>query len=414
MAEPAGGGKSFIGCLWLIRNCVKYPGTRWLMGRAVLKSLKESTLKTFFEIISLLNWGTKIKYNSNEGYIKWDNGSEIMLKDLYQYPSDPNFDSLGSTEYTGAFIDEASQVSEKAKNIVASRLRFKLDEYSLVPKILIASNPAKNWMYSEFYKPFTKNCLLDYRKVVLSLATDNPNLSKHYINNLHKLDKVSKERLLYGNWDYDDDPAVLMDYDKITDIFTNSGIEKGEKYIVSDLAMMGRDKFIVSVWEGLRCKFEIVKAKSSGKEIEEDIKRTADKYQIPHSNIIVDSDGMGNYLESYLNNIKEFKGGHSAIDTKKYANMRSECYFKLSEYVNQGKIFIDSEDIDIREEIKTELSFIKRDKIDNDESKLRVVKKEDIKVNLGRSPDWADVLMMRMYFELNKSSYESIDIDFLF
>ena len=414
MAEPAGGGKSFIGCLWLIRNCVKYPGTRWLMGRAVLKSLKESTLKTFFEIISLLNWGGKIKYNSNEGYIKWDNGSEIMLKDLYQYPSDPNFDSLGSTEYTGAFIDEASQVSEKAKNIVASRLRFKLDEYSLVPKILIASNPAKNWMYSEFYKPFTKNSLLVYRKVVLSLATDNPNLSKHYINNLHKLDKVSKERLLYGNWDYDDDPAVLMDYDKITDIFTNSGIEKGEKYIVSDLAMMGRDKFIVSVWEGLRCKFEIVKLKSSGKEIEEDIKRTADKYQIPHSNIIVDSDGMGNYLESYLNNIKEFKGGHSATDTKKYANMRSECYFKLSEYVNQGKIFIDTEDIDIREDIKTELSFIKRDKIDNDESKLRIVKKEDIKVNLGRSPDWADVLMMRMYFELNKSSYESVDIDFLF
>ena len=39
----AGGGKSYLGCCWLIISCMQYSGTRWLMGRAVLKSLKEST-----------------------------------------------------------------------------------------------------------------------------------------------------------------------------------------------------------------------------------------------------------------------------------------------------------------------------------------------------------------------------------
>ncbi len=43
----AGGGKSYLGCYWLISSCMRYPGTRWLMGRARLKSLKESTFLTF-------------------------------------------------------------------------------------------------------------------------------------------------------------------------------------------------------------------------------------------------------------------------------------------------------------------------------------------------------------------------------
>lgn len=149
----AGGGKSFLGCVWLIINCFTYPGSRWLMGRAVLKALKESTLKTFLEVSSQWKLQGKYRYNSVEGYIKFENGSEIVLKDLAYYPSDPHYDSLGSTEFTGAFLDEASQIPEKAKNIVMSRIRYKLDDFGIIPKMLICSNPAKNWMYEQFFKP---------------------------------------------------------------------------------------------------------------------------------------------------------------------------------------------------------------------------------------------------------------------
>ena len=45
----AGGAKSSLGCIWLIIKSLQYPGSRWLMGRAHLKILKESTLLTFFE-----------------------------------------------------------------------------------------------------------------------------------------------------------------------------------------------------------------------------------------------------------------------------------------------------------------------------------------------------------------------------
>ena len=131
----AGGGKSALGCLWLIESCQKYPGSRWLMGRAKLKALKETTLNTFFELSSNLGITDQFTYNAQTNIIYWNNGSEILLKDLFLYPSDPNFDSLGSLEICGAFIDECNQVVYKAWQIVTSRCRYKLNEFSLIPKV---------------------------------------------------------------------------------------------------------------------------------------------------------------------------------------------------------------------------------------------------------------------------------------
>src|SRR5690606_11053280 len=151
----AGGAKSFLGCYWLAKMSLKYPGTRWVMGRAILKTLKETTLNSFFEVCRMqgLASGIHYKFNAQSNIISFPNGSEILLKDLFSYPSDPNFDELGSLEITGAFIDECNQVSEKAWNILKSRIRYRLDEYGLTPKILGTCNPAKNWVYSKFYKP---------------------------------------------------------------------------------------------------------------------------------------------------------------------------------------------------------------------------------------------------------------------
>ena len=53
----AGGGKSAIIALKLIENCQLYPGSRWLLGRSKLKTLKEivplrNALNQFLKICS--------------------------------------------------------------------------------------------------------------------------------------------------------------------------------------------------------------------------------------------------------------------------------------------------------------------------------------------------------------------------
>ncbi len=184
--------------------------------------------------------------------ITWTNGSEILLKDLYSYPADPNFDSLGSLEITGAFIDECNQISFKAWQIVTSRIRYKLNEYNLTPKILGTCNPAKNWTYSKFYIPTAAGTINETRKFIQSLPTDNPNLPLSYLDSLLALDENSKQRLYYGNWEFDNDPARLIDFDKIQNIFTNDFVDSGDMYISADIARYGSDKMVILVWSGFR------------------------------------------------------------------------------------------------------------------------------------------------------------------
>jgi len=117
----AGGGKTALGCFWLIEMSLKYPKSRWLMGRSKLKTLRETTLKTFFDLTALMGMTHLYNYNSQDYVITWYNGSEIVLKDLFLYPSDTNFDSLGSLEICGAFIDEVNQIVHNVWQVVLSR-----------------------------------------------------------------------------------------------------------------------------------------------------------------------------------------------------------------------------------------------------------------------------------------------------
>jgi hypothetical protein len=412
----AGGGKSYLGCIWLIFNCIRFPGSRWLMGRARLKTLKESTLLTFFH--ALKSFGLKKdkdwKYNPIEGVIHFMNSSDIYLKDLFCYPADPEFDSLGSTEYTGAFIDEVSEITEKAKNIAMSRIRYKLDEFGVIPKLLMASNPSKNFAYREFWKPWQEGTLPKYRKFVPALVGDNPFMSSHYKENLLKLDKNSRERLLYGNWNYDDDPSKLFEYDKINDIFLIGSTGQGKRYISVDVARFGSDKTIIVLWTGYGIDQIYVREKLSTKQSAEFIDYIAQTNHVPRSNIIIDEDGVGGGVVDQLKNVKGFINNSSPIELKKeqsptgfytlppkhnFANLKSQCYFKLADYVNEGKISYNTGTIKIKEMIVEDLEQIKVKDIDKD-GKIRVIPKEDIIENLGRSPDVGDAIMMRMYFDL--------------
>lgn len=399
----AGGGKSALGVLWIIEQCQMYPGTRWLMGRSKLKTLKETTLNTFFELTSNLKISNQFNINNQSGVIYWNNGSEIILKDLYQYPSDPNFDSLGSLEITGAFVDECNQISYKAWQIVTSRIRYKLNDFNITPKILGTCNPSKNWVYSKFYIPSTNGSISNSRKFIQSLPTDNPHLHPSYLESLLALDETSKRRLYYGDWEYDNDPASLISFDKINDVFTNDFVIEGDKYISADIARYGSDKMVICVWSGFRVIEIFTLDKSSITQTAEAIRGLALKHKVPNSNIIADEDGVGGgvvdvlHCKGFVNNSKALKEENQLME---YQNLKTQCYYKLAEKIQRNEIFIDCEDGYLQDLITKELEQVKRDKIDSD-GKLRIIPKEKVKELIGHSPDYTDTLMMRLWFELS-------------
>lgn len=388
--------------MWLIEMCQSYPGTRWLMGRSKLKTLKETTLASFFDISSALGVSNQYNYNQQSGIITWDNGSQIILKDLFLYPSDPNFDSLGSLEITGAFIDECNQLVYKAWQVVKSRIRYKLNEYGLIPKILGTCNPAKNWVYPNFYKAKKDGTILPYRKFIQALPTDNHFLAPSYLESLLQLDDNSKQRLYYGNWEYDNDPSALISFDKIQDCFTNDFVEDGEKYITADIARFGRDKTVIGVWNGFRLESVFEYAKNSITEASDKIKELSKIYSVPNSNIIIDEDGVGGGVvdilkcKGFVNNSKALKNPETNKDDN-YKNLKSQCYYKLAEIVNSSKLYLNINNGDTRQEIVQELEQVKQYEMDKD-GKKSVLPKEKIKELIGRSPDYSDMIMMRMWF----------------
>jgi phage terminase large subunit len=398
----AGGGKSFLLCCYAIITCLKYPGVRGLIGRSKLDALKKSTLNSFFDICNL--WRLKATehytYNAQSNIIKFYNGSEILLKDLFSYPSDANFDSLGSLELTFACIDEANQVSEKAKNILSSRLRYKLDEYKLIPKLYMSCNPSKGWVYN-IYKDSRDGVLSPHKKFIQALVSDNKHISIHYTEQLSKLDEISKERLLKGNWEYDDSTDSLIDYDAIVNLFSNV-VPTGDKYITADIARYGKDKTVIYYWNGLQVNNIYILDMSSMVDVADKIREIQIREGVHLSNILVDEDGVGGGAKDILR-CKGFINNAKAIRGENYQNLKTQCSYKLAELINKGQIGISTNNIKVKEHIIQELEQIRRVNIDKD-SKLAILSKDKIKDLIGRSPDYSDALMMRCYYELNMNT----------
>ena len=398
----AGGGKSFIGCAWIILLCIKYPKTRYLIGRSKLDTLKKTTLNTLFEVCSIygIKAGEHYSFNGSTNIITFFNGSEVILKDLFLYPSDRNFDSLGSLEITGAFIDECNQITEKAKNIVASRIRYKLDEYGLIPKMFLSCNPAKNWVYTEYYRPSKTNTLPHYRKFIQALVDDNEYVSIHYKGQLEKLDRLSKERLLFGNWEYDASDDNLIEYNSILNLFSQTGLE-GNKYITCDVARFGTDKSVVMLWNGLTVTNIKTFDTNTITELADYIKTLQQKEGVTTNNILADEDGLGGGLIDILR-IKGFQNNSRPLKNENYQNLKTQCYYKLADLVNKGQVGIVNDNITTRQHIIEELEQV-RSKDQDKDNKNKIVDKDTVKAIIGRSPDYADCLAMRMYYEIDSN-----------
>lgn len=408
----AGGGKTKLGCIYAIVMSLKYKEIRGCIAREELKAIKESTLLTLWDTCSEFGLIKDVDYEYHtDSHITFtETGSTIYLKELKYYPSDPQYDYLGSTEYTWAFIDEAQQITVKAKNVLQSRIRYKLEKYNLIPKLFMSCNPHKGFLHSEFFKPTRDGTIPLHRRFVQALPGDNPKLPESYIEMLLGLDKQTKERQLFGNWDYDDDPSVLCEFDAISDLFTNTPIPSTEKYIIADLARYGDDKTVITYWEGWDCKriaaytkMPLVPDKNNPDVMSsaEMIEEWRQEYGVGLSRTLVDEDGMGGGAKDYLG-CRGFMANRTPMKIKgmtpNYGNLKAQCSYHLAKMINSRKIAVRTTNVTIKSLLTEELSYIKAKDRDKD-TKLQVVGKEEIKKMLGRSPDFADTLMMRSYFD---------------
>jgi len=404
----AGGGKTFLGCLWIIHWASRYPKTRYFIGRNSLTDLRGSTLTTFNDLLDLYNIKDKVKYT--DGKYRFSNGTEVYTAPMAFRPRDPDYDFLGGREYTGVFIDEASEVAFKAYDVLASRIRYKFPfdkEYGqLTGKLLMGSNPGKNWLYEHFYYPSTIGKLLNHRKFVKSLVTDNLFIEDGYIDRLKQRDQITQKRLLHGLWEYDDSEAFLIHYDMINKLFTRPPPSSfKQKYLTIDVARFGADKSVIILWEDLHIKFIWMFSKFSLKQFRLKIEKIAQEENVKQRNILIDEDGIGGGLKDEMGHkVMGFMNNSTPVfekyDKKSYKNLKTQCTFKFAELVNKGKISVyKGIEQRLKDMMSKDMLYMKWKNPDDDQ-KVSILTKDEIKQALGRSPDIGDALMMRSYYEL--------------
>ena len=397
----AGGGKSWLGCLWITTLCLNHKGIRCLIGRSVLTQLKLTTLNTLFDLLSTmgLKSGQHFNFNGQSNVLTFYNKSEIVFKDLAYNPSDPNYDSLGSLEISAAFIDEAAQITSLAYSIVKSRIRYKLNEYNLTPKVLMTCNPANNWIKKDFYLPHV-NETLEYNKVFIpSLPLDNPYLPASYIEMLKELPPQQRKRLLEGDWDYLDENDSLFKFEHISNsVYRLTPNPADRKYMTVDVARFGDDRSVVMIWVGMVVISCHVYTKLSTTELSSEIQDLIRSHGIHPNNCIIDSDGVGGGVADQIRGTN-FVNNARPLHDQNFSNLKSQCYVKLSDMFREGQISINILEPAIVDNLTQELLAVKLKDIDKD-NKVAVQSKDEMKRILGKSPDLSDALMMRMLPEI--------------
>jgi len=427
----AEGGKSWLGAEWLLTMCYRYPGTKWFIGRNELTRLMASSYATFRKVciyhkIPPEDW----KFNGQYHYIEFrctlpdcktrdtfdSHGSRIDLLDLKYNPSDPQFQRFGSTEYTGGWIEEAGEVHLLAFDVLKSRIgRWMNNEYGLNPaKLLITCNPEQNWLYRIFYKPWRKGALREGYAFVQALYKDNPYTAKEAEKRLEEIDDpVLRARLKMGLWEYASGDNSLLTYDAIIDLFTNTLPAESQqgKYFTGDVARYGSDKIVLGNWRGMNL-YKIQWKQHRGiDQTASDVKEELRTEMIPYSQAVADDDGVGGGLVDIVRGMKGFVGNSTPLPIKdkkekdgkrkdNYKNLRSQCGFMLAEAIMKHEVAITA-DIDetTKEMIIEDLQQLKK-KETPIESPLQLIPKDEIKEALGRSPDFGDMMLMRMYFML--------------
>lgn len=190
---------------------MRFADIRAVVARKTLKSLKGSTWNTIKKVCK--EWGLKegvhYKINNLDGIMTFWNDSVIIMQEMIDLPSDPNFERFGSSEYTIAFIDEVSEISERAVEVLFSRLRWRTSETFKTARMMMSTNPCITWVRSRFVQNDDGDpieCREGEAYVPFSVF-DNPDKSfvQTYVAALNKItDRATRERLLYGNWDFVD------------------------------------------------------------------------------------------------------------------------------------------------------------------------------------------------------------------
>jgi len=223
-------GKTFLHVRNVVMRAVKAPESRHAILRLRFNHLKASViLDTFPKVMKICFPGLNYELSKTDWYASLPNGSQIWFGGL---DDKERTEKILGQEYATVYLNECSQISNEARDMVATRLAqlaplpddgTKVVKY-LKPRMFYDCNPTNkaHWSYQMFIKkvdPDTKKPLLkpeDFVHCKMNPEDNAENLSETYLDTLRALSARSQRRFLRGEFS-DATPNALfneIDIDK--------------------------------------------------------------------------------------------------------------------------------------------------------------------------------------------------------
>ena len=240
-----------------------------------------------------------------------------------------------------------------------------------------------------------------------------------YLANLGNQSEEQVARDLKGNWKFKTSGTGLITFEDIEEKFCrNTHQVDGKRCVTCDVAFDGGDKCVFWYWEGFHAAKMKVCTLDSKSTIEA-AKAFLQEHRVLENDFCYDVNGLGQIFKGFFPNAVPFNNKAIPTDGTRmiFENLKSECAYKFVERIkNRGysiaaPILIQKysgkgyKNNTVKQILLQERKAIAQDDRDTDKN-WRLIPKDEMKRNVGHSPDFIESLFLREYIELRKPSLQ--------
>jgi len=428
------GTKTFTTLAILFMLMQRFPRSRYGVVRASLPDLRRTVVPSVekFRENYLGGWLGPL----NQSKWTWTalNGSKLILM-AESLETDPDLDRFKGFETNGFLGEEANELNIKTHYKMIERagsyiipptaeqqtainraVASGMDQRSAFkkygpeqppPMVFYTFNPADNWVRDVFYDPWHEGTLQAPFFYMPATILDNPFVTDEYLESLKNLPKEEYDRFVRGIWGKVRAPNQLITTDMIVtakQVRPVDGIRKEGL----DVAAYGGDIIVFAHINGNALEETEPMADDGSKEItnimwQRALERAND-LGIDEENYTIDVVGLGGGPADDLTangfDVNRFVSGATPIEREvkpgvismwKFADLRSQAYWEFREKLRMGLFSLKKH---CPKELIQELTA-HRYKITN--RVIQVLPKDKVKEEIGRSPDYADAVVMAAF-----------------
>ncbi len=390
-----GGGKSEGLVMDSFICAITNPGNNQILGRYILKQLKETTLETWKKVIPAELY--RLAEHDNKIYIPC--GKHTSVIHLMGFTKREETAALSSFEAGAVHIDQCEEFPDnliRGEHGLLTRFRWVLPNKKRPHYRFVGSANPRQCAFKEI---FISNPIKGSTFIKM-LYRDNPHLPPEYIPNLRELYKYSPElleALLEGNWDVIADGNVIIKNDWIntanSNLYTADGLRRG---VTCDPSRFGGDETVIYGLDGTKI-------------VRTDIFTGQDTYAVAAKCVamckeldgnwmVIDEIGIGagvvDAARQIIGNdeirIMGFNGASKSNFPERFYNLRAESWWHARESFGAGRPVLPNDPVLDKQLNAVHYSY--------SGGRILVEDKEDIIKTIGRSPDRADALVMGLWY----------------